>query len=397
MRFLFVVFSRSGHLNPMIAVAQHLEHAGHEVSLFSLGDDVGPVAARAGLRARTAMLSSTSASTQVEAQRSLKLSERANNLAWAKRFNLITLLDPVPAQVEQLAAFAHETTPDAMVLDPLAYAGAIVAERTHMPWAALITGLQSLTIDGKRALDASVFDQLAPRRQRIVESLGARLEFRACDLVSPRANLLFAYDGLFRRGAPPGLTCVGPALPRSGRGDEPPFDWTAVPRDRPIVYVSFGSHLSHEPAIYEALWSLLAPDEALFITTLKDLLGEPFVRTRPAHVLAVECAPQLALLERASVMVTHGGANWVIESLSRGCPMLVIPIASISRCSRTSCKTSAPGARSSAARSARRVAAIVCCRCSATDPRASRRVHSRARATTAPSARPSSSSRSWCD
>jgi UDP:flavonoid glycosyltransferase YjiC (YdhE family) len=327
MRFLFVVFSRGGHLNPMIAVAQHLEHHGHDAVLFSLGDDIGPVAARAGLRARTARFAAAASSAPVEAQRSRKLGERANQPAWARRFHQVTLLDPVAAQVAQLAALAAEVAPDAIAVDPLAYAGAIVAARAGLPWACLVTGLQSLTIDGRRALDAGAFDQLALRRDQLVASLGAPLTFRACDVVSPWANLLFVYDGLFPHGPPAGLTCVGPALPRAGRGDEPAFDASALPADRPIVYVSFGSQLSHGPEIYEAVWGALSADEAVFVTTLTDLIEEPFVRARPAHVIAVAYAPQLALLERASVMVTHGGANSVMEALSRGCPMLVIPIA----------------------------------------------------------------------
>jgi UDP:flavonoid glycosyltransferase YjiC (YdhE family) len=326
MRLLFVVFSRSGHLNPMIAVAERLEQRGHEVVLFSLGDDIGSVAARAGLRARTARFTRPTAPSPAAPQRSLTLSERANNLAWAKRFNGLTLIDPVPEQVDQLAAFLELTPIDAIVVDPLAYAGAVVAERNAIPWACLVTGLQSLTIDGQRSLDAGAFDQLAPKRDNVLARLGAQLEFRSCDVVSPRANLLFAYEGLFGSAAPAGLTCVGPALPRN-RGDEPAFDWSAIPDDRPLVYVSFGSQLSHPPETYQALWSSLSADEAVFVTTLKDLRDEPFVRDRPAHVVAVDYAPQLAVLERASVMVNHGGANSVMESLSRGCPMLAIPIA----------------------------------------------------------------------
>jgi UDP:flavonoid glycosyltransferase YjiC (YdhE family) len=43
-------------------------------------------------------------------------------------------------------------------------------------------------------------------------------------------------------------------------------------------------------------------------------------------VLAVEYAPQLAVLDHAAVMVNHGGANSVQECISRGKPMLVIPL-----------------------------------------------------------------------
>ena len=327
MRVLLVVFSRAGHLNPMIAVAQELELAGHEVTLFGLDADVSAVAARAGLRAQTATSATTSTAAS-EPRASLRLAARANDVAWAKRFHTIVLLDPVKTQVEQLARLVQERRPDVIGIDPLAYAAAVVAERARVPWACLATGLQSLEVDGRRAADAPAFDQLASRRSTLLGSLGVDLAFRSCDVVSPYANMVFAYAGLFPRGAPAGLDCIGPALPRVPRGDEPPFDWSRIPRDRPLVFVSFGSQLSHVPEVYQAVWSSLSADEACVVTTLKDLLHEPFARTRPEHVIAVDYAPQLAMLERAAAMVTHGGANSVMEALRHGCPMLVIPIAS---------------------------------------------------------------------
>jgi len=45
----------------------------------------------------------------------------------------------------------------------------------------------------------------------------------------------------------------------------------------------------------------------------------------PANALVVDFAPQLALLDRASVLITHAGVNTVLESLSRAVPMVALP------------------------------------------------------------------------
>jgi MGT family glycosyltransferase len=37
-------------------------------------------------------------------------------------------------------------------------------------------------------------------------------------------------------------------------------------------------------------------------------------------------APQLALLEKAAIVITHAGLNTALESLARGLPMVAIPI-----------------------------------------------------------------------
>ena len=47
----------------------------------------------------------------------------------------------------------------------------------------------------------------------------------------------------------------------------------------------------------------------------------------PGEPLIVEYAPQLELLQLASLTITHAGLNTTLESLSNGVPMVAIPIA----------------------------------------------------------------------
>jgi MGT family glycosyltransferase len=47
----------------------------------------------------------------------------------------------------------------------------------------------------------------------------------------------------------------------------------------------------------------------------------------PGDPLVVGYAPQLDLLRRASLTITHAGLNTTLESLSNGVPMVAIPIA----------------------------------------------------------------------
>jgi zeaxanthin glucosyltransferase len=46
----------------------------------------------------------------------------------------------------------------------------------------------------------------------------------------------------------------------------------------------------------------------------------------PANVLAVQSAPQLELLKRAQLCITHAGLNTTLEALMCGVPLLAIPI-----------------------------------------------------------------------
>jgi MGT family glycosyltransferase len=46
----------------------------------------------------------------------------------------------------------------------------------------------------------------------------------------------------------------------------------------------------------------------------------------PGNPLVVKYAPQLELLEKASLSITHAGLNTTLESLDYGVPMVAIPI-----------------------------------------------------------------------
>ena len=47
----------------------------------------------------------------------------------------------------------------------------------------------------------------------------------------------------------------------------------------------------------------------------------------PGNPLVVGFAPQLELLQRATLTITHAGLNTALESLANGVPMVAIPIA----------------------------------------------------------------------
>jgi MGT family glycosyltransferase len=50
------------------------------------------------------------------------------------------------------------------------------------------------------------------------------------------------------------------------------------------------------------------------------------IQTLPGSPLVVNYAPQLELLARANLTITHAGLNTVLDSLSNGVPMIAIPI-----------------------------------------------------------------------
>jgi zeaxanthin glucosyltransferase len=47
--------------------------------------------------------------------------------------------------------------------------------------------------------------------------------------------------------------------------------------------------------------------------------------TLPGNHLVVDFAPQLALLDKAALLISHAGVNTVLEAITRGVPMVALP------------------------------------------------------------------------
>lgn len=107
--------------------------------------------------------------------------------------------------------------------------------------------------------------------------------------------------------------------------EEPPDDevrdWLAAD-DRPVAYVSFGSFLSARGDVLARVLDALRPLELRVAVATGSATGLPDV---PPDWLVRPYLPQVAVLQRTAVMVTHGGNNSVTEGLTAGVPMVVLP------------------------------------------------------------------------
>lgn len=60
--------------------------------------------------------------------------------------------------------------------------------------------------------------------------------------------------------------------------------------------------------------------------SIGNLLRRDEIGTVPNNAIVVNNAPQLELLKKASVCITHGGFNTVLEALTQGVPQIAIPV-----------------------------------------------------------------------
>lgn len=125
---------------------------------------------------------------------------------------------------------------------------------------------------------------------------------------------------------PASLHLTGPFSDGGGRA-RVPFDWDALD-GRPIVYASLGSVFNGLPTLWRAIVgaaSLLPTVQ--FICPLGDVTSRDALGDIPPAVVTVPFAPQLSILARATLCITHAGFNTTLESLSAGVPMVALPLA----------------------------------------------------------------------
>lgn len=121
---------------------------------------------------------------------------------------------------------------------------------------------------------------------------------------------------------------VGPAL--GARAEDATFPWAKL-ADRPILYVSLGTLFNDAAPFFKdcvtALTAFTAaqPGHWAVVLSLGKKVDPASLGKLPDHFVAQAYVPQLAVLERTALFITHGGMNSVSEALWYNVPTIVVP------------------------------------------------------------------------
>lgn len=123
---------------------------------------------------------------------------------------------------------------------------------------------------------------------------------------------------------PPNLYYTGPFVDPEQR---PPveFPWDRLD-GRPLVYASLGTLQNQSRHKFRIIAEACAPLDVQLVMSLGGGLDREQLGNLPGDPVVVNYAPQLELVKRASVVITHAGLNTVLESLAEGKPLVCIPL-----------------------------------------------------------------------
>lgn len=96
---------------------------------------------------------------------------------------------------------------------------------------------------------------------------------------------------------------------------------------QPLIYASLGTLQNRLLGTFQIIAEACQELDAQLVIALGGGSTPESLPALPGSPLVVEYAPQLELLQRTTLTITHAGMNTTLESLSNGVPMVAIPIA----------------------------------------------------------------------
>jgi zeaxanthin glucosyltransferase len=346
MRIGFLSLPVPGHLNPMTTLARKLQSRGHDVVFISLAD-VAPFVEAAGLPfvpCSEAAYPAGSLGTLVR-----RLSELSGEDAL--HFTVNSMMRGYTASLfESLPETLSKAGVDGIVLDQYQPYVELIPIHLRMPFVHVSNALH-VDYTGQTPIcfvdwpfetgvDALARNMEGVRRARIllqpvtaIAQSYARKVGLSVDWNNPHSTLsplawVTQCPREFDFGCAPAFPqfhYAGPFHDGHGRIDFA-FPWQQL-SGKPIVFASMGTLQNGLIDIFRSITqAAIGLKELQFVLAVGDQLDPKQLGAVPANVTVVSYAPQIDVLKRSSLCITHAGLKTVLESLSNGVPMLALPI-----------------------------------------------------------------------
>ena len=337
-------FPGTGHLNPMTALARSLQLRGHEVVIFGIADTEAQVLA-GGIEFRRIGMEDYPLGTLQ------KLDERMARLKGfaALRFTLERVKNSARMVLRDGPKAVRMANVEVLLVDEADFAGN-VADYLGLPWISIALIPPLLQDDRFPPFWfgwAAEQDRLSRLRNRFAISLLLRIAApifrevnqqrsawglkpfrRSEEALSPLAQItqlpeVLEFEVVGEK--PAGLHYTGPFV-HSQQRPAVEFPWERLD-GRPLIYASMGTLQNGSEAIFRTIAEACAGLDSQLLISLGGRLDPATLGKLAGNPLVVSFAPQLEILKRAALVITHAGLNTVLESLSEGVPLVAVPLA----------------------------------------------------------------------
>jgi MGT family glycosyltransferase len=331
----------TGHLNPAIALSKELQRRGHQVTFFQVVDARQKVES-AGLGFHVIGESEFPLGAMAEFLSHLgNLSGMAAinySIDWLEK-NTEMILREAPNAIKALKI-------DVLLVDQVVPGGATVAQFLNLPFISLCC---ALSINKEIAIPPFITDwhYTTAWWAKLRNHIGYKLTSHLTKPVGKTVNLYRQKWGLPLRQnidagfsqlaqisqQPPEFEFPRTSLPSNFYFTAPfhdikvresiDFPWEKLTGE-PLIYASLGTLQNRQLEIFDCIARACTNLPVQLVISLGNKNNS--IPELPGSPLVVSYAPQLELLQKATLTITHAGLNTVLESLSNGVPMVAIPI-----------------------------------------------------------------------
>ena len=332
----------SGHINPFGALGRELVDRGHKVTCLQLIDLEGKIRSE-GLDFAPIGLSDH---PRGSLPASLAQLGRLNGLA-ALRFTIQAVARTSIAVCRDAPEVIRSAGIDALLVDQVEPAGGTVAEHLGLPF---VTVCNALAIN-RDPITPPPFTPWAYRpawwatvRNRAGYAISDWLtspiravvkDYRERWKLSPLATPDESFSRLAqicqmpreldfpRTDLPDAFHYVGPLRRPHGIADT--FPWERLD-GRPLVYASLGTLQNSREPVFRVFADACRGLDVQLVLSHGGGLTDAEASNLPGSPLVFPYVPQVKLLARAAVTLTHAGLNTVLDSLANGVPLVTVPI-----------------------------------------------------------------------
>lgn len=333
MKVLAYTSPARGHLNPMMGPLLELARRGAEVHVRTLAAAVEAVRAE-GLACEAIDPRIEAIAMDDHRARSQIGAGKRSFAVWAQRAEL---------EVGDFGAALAAVGPDLALVDTTTFGAKAVAEREGLPWAESRPFFLEQPSPGVPPFGFGLRPRPGPlgrARDALLASLGsgfyARVRLPAVNAARRAAGLppcasaaqtwhrgdrtlyFTAFPFEYPRQLPPRVLMVG-----AGAWDPPaPLPFDLAGDERPLVLVACSSEFQDDGAIAAAALEGLGGRWRVVATTAG---VDPATLPAADGAVVERFLPHRPLLERASLVVCHGGMGVTQKALSYGVPVCVVP------------------------------------------------------------------------
>jgi zeaxanthin glucosyltransferase len=335
MKLGFICLDLPGHLNPMSSLALQLQARNHEVVFLYSSGAAGLPSVRGPEKDH--INENRPEASKKQGQDALQFSVRA-------------VLAQTEAILKSLPAVVQENGIEALIIDTVQFYAELGAMQLGMPYVHVANGVH-WDYSGYTPLCLYAWPHettpaaLARNREGVAkwasllgsvnggikahaDSVGLKIDWNDLNsTVSPLASITqvprtFDFESSHW---PSQFHHTGPFHNGKGR-KKVDFPWEQLTGE-PLIYASMGTILNGQIDIFRTIVAAVAKNKDLqLVLSIGDQVDPKQIGPVPNNAIIVKRAPQLELLKRAAVCITHAGLNTALESLAQGVPQVAIPI-----------------------------------------------------------------------